>query len=479
MNEQILNISDTDQGKYREEYSPRSILLAGISLIIGMLTIAYLHYNTPNIISVIIQIAILSSFFFSKKNYPWLFILCFIHFQPGGLFCEQARQMILIENPGLGVVTFEMMFVLVAWLKVLKNKPIKVFYQNRFILVVLYILLLVPVFGVKWVSLIKSMILFSWLLLIPRLLSNKEEIDSLFYLLFMVNIFVFISNIYKFTTGQAIVSLFTHISDAKSIDTSEILIRTAEGIQFAHLSVIGGLYYLSKEKSSISFIIAYSGLILGLLSIIFSATRGWIISTTFLIITYSFFMLPKLFKNIIIIIPVLVLTIIIIWQVPIINKQITKAYERTLYYENILNPDLNAETTDIGRIRRSGRVLEKFRESPWVGWGFGETGREYSDSHTGNQSILLNMGIFGYLIMLFFWGGFIYTLLASSNLFHPTNPDYKLKILIILSFISVFIIHSTSGAFLHPTIGADATIWYGLIFSLGNYLYYQGKGVFD
>jgi len=476
MNGKALSLPQTTQTTTRE-HTPRYMLLQGVMLIAGMLGIALIHYNAPASVSVIIQLAFLALFFRSIVNYPWLFIMMFVSFRPGGIFSPIAKPFVLIESSAFGILSFEMMFVLVAWLKVLKTKLAPVFYQRRFIIVIMYILLLVIVFGTRPVSLIRTMIFFSWLLVVPRLLNTQKEIDRLFYIIFLANAFAFLTNIYKVAFASPVLSLLTPDFTLRRALDPEALIRTAEAIQFAHLSVVGGLYYLSMEHSPISSLLAYSGLVLGFINIVSSATRGWIIGTILLIFLYSFFMLPRLFRNIMIVIPVVAITITLLWNIAIIRTQLTKAYDRILYYENIARPDLNEDTTDIGRVRRGARVMDKYYESPWVGFGFSEEARDYIDSHTGNQSILLNMGLIGYLLMLNLWIWFVFKLISSDNILRPRNPEYKHRVLVVLAFLSVFFIHSTSGAFLHPTIGASTTIWYGMVFALGNYLYLKDKHV--
>ena len=163
----------------------------------------------------------------------------------------------------------------------------------------------------------------------------------------------------------------------------------------------------------------------------------------------------------------------ITWRVPVVRNQVTKLTERLLYFEDLMNPDLDAETTDIGRIRRGGRVMSKFYESPIIGFGMGSEYRQYKDGHAGNQSMLLSYGIVGYIIFLFLWLGFVFKLVSKDRIMNPKDSEFSLNVLAALAFLSVFIIHSTSGGFLHPELGGWATIWYGVIFAYGNFNYYR------
>lgn len=474
MNDSSFMLNPARRFQFETQQIPKSLLWEGLLLLVGLLAGAYIHYHAINAISTIMQATVLFLYYRSSKNYPWLIIVFFISFTPGAIFSNNAKYLSLVSVPGFGTVTFSMMFVIVSWLKAMKSN-IPVFFRNQYLLVLAYMLILLPIFGFKVVTLVRLLIYYSWLMVVPRLLYKQDEYDKLIYMVFLFNIFTFISNIYQIVRGVPLLSLFVSDRTGLIAQDTEALIRTADGVAFGFLSVIGGLLYLSKEHSPINPVVAYSGLVIGLLNVISSATRGWIISTIFLIITYSFFIVPKVFRNIMIVLPILAVTTAAVWQVPLIKSQISKAYNRLIGFENILNPDFDADTTDLGRIKRGERVMEKFRESPIIGFGFGEEAREYMDGHTGNQSVLLNFGIIGFFLLANLWIGFIIPLLMRKSKSRALNSEYQIDVLMCLSLISVYIIHSTSGAFLHPLLGGSAVFWYGLTFAHGNMLYYRHR----
>jgi len=448
-----------------------SFLVEGLLILLALIAGAYIHFNTPEIVSFILQCVILFFYFRSQKNYLWVFLLLFISFSPGGLY---GRDMPLnfFSFPGLGVVTFSIAFILVTWLKVFKKK-VPVAYRNSFLALVAYFIILIPIFGIYNVAgFIKGLIFFSWLLALPRLLVTGKEFDKLFFLIFLANILVFIFNSYEVFTGRVFSSLITGEGFIRRWDPDQ-LVRTIYGITFAHLAVVGGLLYLNKAKKVMHPLLPYSGVILGVLNIIFSGSRGWILATFFLLVTFTFFMIPRVLKNIYIFIPIFGITFFVAWNTPYVHNQITGAYDRILHREYLL--DLNPDTTEIGRVQRGERVMGKFRESPILGFGFSEEGREFTDSHTGNQSLLLYFGIIGYILFLNFWFGFLKKVLSTDQLLKPKNPEFRINVLITLSFLSIFIIASTSNAALHPFIATGGALWYGLIFAYGNYLYYNQK----
>ena len=450
----------------RKEHRLREGLLLLTGLIIG----AYLHYNAPLFVTLVLQVVVLLAFYKSRLNYPWVFIVYFVSFNPGGLFSlTEGEALLLFSSPEIGSLSFQMVFIIVGWLKTITQKP-PVFFSPRFFVIVAYMLLQVPIFGLADpIRFLRMLIIFSWLILLPRLLRNQKEFEGLFYMILLGNLFVFVTNLFQIITGAPMVSLFTLRQALGSGYDPDLLVRTAYGIQIAHLAVFGGLSYLTREKPTISPVFAYSGIVLGFLNIVFSATRGWVFGSLFLILVYGFFLIPRLFRNIMIVVPVLIVSGFAIWQVPIIRNQILKSYDRVLYFENILNPDLDVETSDIGRVTRSEPVLRSFRESPVLGHGFG--GRARTDGHVGNQSMLAQLGIIGYLLFVNLWLGFIVKMYRSgrSSAFH--EPElFRLKMLCAITFVSVFIIHSTSAGFLHPSSVLYGVIWYSLIFAFGNHL---------
>ena len=416
----------------------KSVFAESILLLIGLNIGALIHYNSPRIVSVIIQGLTLFFFYRSKKNYPWIFILFFVSFIPGGIF---RRELIIIQNPMLGVVTFEMLFVLVSWLKVFKKK-VPIFYTRYWLMIIIYSSILLLLFGGRIMYFIRIVLFFSWLMILPKLLSDENEIDKLFFFIFMGNIFVFITSAYQIVTNQLFVNIFTesNILVISRYDDIEIS-RTAFGLPFSLLAVIGGLIYLSKDRSQINSVLSYISVFFGVLNIIFSATRGWIIAIVILLFSYSFFMFPKVLRNLAIILPALFISILLVWQIPIFRSQVTKTYYRTIHFQNLLELDFNPETTQLGRITGGARIMNKFWESPILGFGFSKDGRDYSNEHYGNQSLLLNYGFLGIILFIFLWGSYISRLFSIKEIKSIKRQEYRINVLLTLSFLCIFFIH--------------------------------------
>jgi len=418
----------------------------------------------------LIQVLALIVFFRSKRNSLWIFAVCFIVFAPGGFFGSDQRDLYLVSSATLGVVSFEMAFVIVAALKVLKNGYRPPSYSNKFWLFMIYVGFLVAIWGGKPVSLIRQFIFFSWLLLLPNLLENIDDYNKFFKAVVYTNIFMVLFNVFQIITGSSVAAFVSRSGQLIRDVDSDALIRTVNGINIAHLGVVIGLIILISREHRVSKPLAYGGLVLGVLNIVASATRGWMIGVAFIVLVFSFINVPRLFQNIVVILPTIFLTVLILLQVPLIRNQMSMAVDRLIYYENFYSVEALENVDEIGRLRRGERVFTKFKESPIIGFGLGTEARQYMDAHSGNQSVLLNFGLIGFILLLVLWvapyiriSQLMYRRLISRN-------EYQRGLLMFISIVSAFIIHSTSGAFLHPTIGGVSIFWYSVFFAYSEFI---------
>ena len=100
----------------------------------------------------------------------------------------------------------------------------------------------------------------------------------------------------------------------------------------------------------------------------------------------------------------------------------------------------------LGRLtERSPRVLGKFVERPITGFGFSREYNEYSDSHVGNETLLLKGGVVGYALMFYFWFNFNLKLFRRNQYLTRQNPYKDTLLVFIIGFIGLFLIHSSSG----------------------------------
>lgn len=437
---------------------------------------AVLLYNAPKLFSVILQVMVLVLFARSKTPHYWLAIYMFTAFNPGGLFQSQAPQILsLIDAPGIGVVTFNMAFAAVAIAKALLLSS-RSYYKHYVVIFGIYMLLLIPLFGGKLTYLIRGFLNYSWMLFLPAFLKTEEDFFQLFKLIFLFNFALLAMDMYQIITGVPFVhALSSGFYSQKSgqylfrEQDTEGLVRTSYGVQFAYLAIAGALYYLTLKKSRYSQVLLYASLIVGIFNVISSATRGWMIAILFIVVGYSMLLVPKLFRNFLISVPTMIVIVLILMRIPLVQHQIERSYERFATVEYLLEGDISAGGTS-GRHIRGARVMSKYYESPLIGFGFGPDAMQYSDGHTGNQSMLLSFGAFGYGLYIILWLTFI---LRPILLFRrlPLGSDYK-SLIWLPAFLlgGLIIIHSSSAAYLHPFV---IGIFGAFVFALGNMIYQE------
>lgn len=448
-------------------------------LIVALILGAMLLYNTPKLFSVALQILVLLLFARSKKPYYWLAVYMFTVFNPGGLFHIDAPEMLsIIEAPAIGAVTFNMAFAAVAIAKATLLHS-KAFYKRYVLIFGAYMVLLIPIFGGRPTYLIRGFLTYSWMLFLPAYMKEEGDFFQMFRLIFLLNLVMLAMNVYQIIQGVPFVhalssSFFSQQSGRYlfRIQDTEGLVRTSYGVQVAYLAIAGSLYNLTFKKPRFPKIILYASLIIGLFNIISSATRGWMIGILFAVLAYSMFLVPRLFRNLIISVPTVALLVFTLMRIPLIRHQVERSYERFMTVEYVLEGDISAGGTSSRHIRGS-RVMSKYYESPVIGYGFGPDTMEYVDGHTGNQTMLLYFGGIGYGLYIILWLVFM---LKPILLFTrvPAGSGYRSLVWLPAFLLAgLIIIHSTSGMYLHPFATG---IFGAFVFALGNMIYQQALG---
>lgn len=446
-------------------------------LVIGLLLLgAVVLYNFPKLFSVLAQVLVLLFYARSKKPHYWLAVYMFTIFNPGGLYHTQALVMLtLVDVAGIGSVTFGMAFTAVTIFKSMGRKS-NAYFKRYVIIFAIYMLLLIPVFGGRLSYLVRGFLNYSWLLILPGWMKTEEDLNELMRLLFLFNIVLLVMNLYQIVRGVPFVhllssSFYTQRTGKYLFREQDVegLVRTYYGIQFAYLTMAGSLYYLSFKKSKFPQAWLYLSLLISIFNIVSSATRGWMTATLFVVLGYSMFLVPRLFRNILISAPLVVIVVLMLWQVPVVKHQLRRSYERFSTMEYVLEGDISAGGTS-GRHIRGARVMSKFYESPIVGFGFGPQTMAYADGHTGNQTMLLYFGVLGYGIYIMLWLVFmLQPVLLIGRL--PAKSPYRSIVWLPLFILGgMIIIHSTSGMFLHPFV---AGIFGAFMFTMGNLIYQE------
>jgi len=411
---------------------------------------------------------LLTALFFigTKKGYIWLAVVLMLYSCPGGLFAVKPLSIGVI--PGLGELHYLFLFVIIGHLKYI-HKPGNLFIKTNVYYVVLYIIFIIIIFGLpSYTNLIRVVIAWSTMFLIPKMLSEESERKNFFAILFIFSLIVLLMNIYESAFKIPFATLLGEVTAGSSwrLEKEEYA-RPVFGSWVAIVSMVGALKYSLDRKSPFNVIYLYTIILLAILTILLSATRGWTASI-FVILIFYLFTSSRDFINTTLLRGLMVLLLfVLISQVPIIKTQLNMSFERLLTSKSLVKGDLSEEATG-GRIQAGHKVMEKFSESPLIGLGYGPESQENYNVHAGNQTMLMRYGIIGYGFFLLLWITYIRKLYSRTN-----SLKYQLEYrdqnkMNIAFFLAIFLIHSTSGTRLDLMANQSDAVWVSLVFALAS-----------
>ncbi|MBL7775300.1 MAG: O-antigen ligase family protein [Saprospiraceae bacterium] len=207
----------------------------------------------------------------------------------------------------------------------------------------------------------------------------------------------------------------------------------------------GAFYQLARRSGYFNINYLFSVMAACLLCVVLSATRGWLLGFSLGLILYLVLVLRLSIKRLATVVGTGAVMVAALMLLPVVKTQFDNAFKRFTTLEKLASGDVTAGGT-LSRINeRSPRVLDKWSEAPFTGWGFSDAFFKHGDFHVGNQNILLHAGIIGAILMGFFIIFFHWALLARSLQLHRGNP-YKAPLLVFVVFFpGWFLIHSSSG----------------------------------
>ncbi len=424
--------------------------------------LVFVHYVLPNEIGQILLISILVIFYSSKKDYFWLAFGFLISSSAAGFFSFFTKPLVI------GPVPFFVAFTIVAIAKSIKyGKFAKYFYFNIFIVLVFYYSVLR--FSTKIDhNIIKLFLPLTLLLVLPLLLKTFQDIQKFFHLLFAGLFIVFIGQWYHILTGNDLAfSLFGVVRAGYNRiiagDASEF-IRSVEGIYLSYMTLIGSTFFLSIKKKSRYYLII---LLISLVSIWITATRGWMIASFVAVIPYFLNLRKRQISNILL---VSIVFIILITQITPFKRQLNLAFNRLETVEQLVGGDATAGGTLTRLTDRHEPVWNKFLASPIFGWGWSDEYMLNIDPHVGNQNLLMNVGIIGFILFL--------SLIAIylNRLSFVGKKRKKLKQLsqsLIFGMLGIVVIHSASRQMIGYELDFMAPFMLSILFTLANYVYYH------
>jgi hypothetical protein len=418
-------------------------------LTIILITIGITYYSAAPIrITWYVIVSVL--YYFSRNEALWLaFFLCTVDGFAGFFGLYEVTLNIL---PGMPAIELAQIYVALSVIKAAKGKYHGLIFYTKY----MQILFLYLIFQVAWGQMmgftgelkiyfrvLKEFIPMLLFFSIPRLFVNQELYQRFFRIMFYVVLLAFAAQIFTLFTGLTPMEAAGAVAGEKGDDNPEF--RYFYNASSTLLGLFGALYFLNGDKIRLSDRILFlSVTFAALLIAVLSATRGWIIGFSFIIIATFIFTDSLRSKRSIGLILFTVPFIIWILTNPVIYKQIAFGEERFNALSALSEGDLSAEGTLKRLDIRSQIVMTGWKENSVFGWGLSDKGYYYRDDHVGNQSLLVTSGIVGFVLLN---GFLVYYALMILNIYYKSGPRIRNRkaLLVFLVFLAGwFLIHSTS-----------------------------------
>ena len=404
-------------------------------------------YKLPTIMGTIFQILLLITFFFSKRDYFWLAFVFVVQSFPGALFSRYTGDIqntfSLLQTSQAGTLYFWMVFVILAFIKALQKKAsYQLVIVNNIKILAGYFVILVLIFGLyKWTAVTRTLLPWLFLFILPRLLQKEVDFQRYFYLIFSFLFFVIATQIFQIIFTVPIAKYLGGYNIAGTAEELKSVVRPTDGIYIPYLALFGSLYFLIFQKKiyRTNYLLTIVGL--SVFSIFITATRTWMISVLFISGSYLFFISYQRYNIILRLIIPFILVLLIIQFVPAVSQQVDLALHRYETVQYLVEGDITAGGTLERLSVRSPRVFAKFKESPVVGWGYGDEANEYSDGHVGNENLLMHTGIIGYFLWLMLWLNFMLKMKLLNNKISVKNPYNNVPWLFITMLVGILIIN--------------------------------------
>lgn len=432
--------------RYNKKYklsSNKYSLKETLQVIILVFIAALVTYNAPDVVRTLVLSFFIFLFIRSKNNVVWIVFFFLYLSAPLQMFYGNDGWFFFVNKYVGFNYSFAISFGVLAKIYFQRNLKIRVFRKEIFTYMSFIILLLIWGMFIGHNSksifyVVQFLPLIILVLYLPKILKNNQEFRILINLLYNITIILFAFQTVEILIGEPII-----VSSINFFEYEQSgLIRNISAIYFIYFTLFVVLSeYFRKNTLEIKELIVLFSIIL---MIINSGTRGWIISSLFVILA-SFFFLNKVKLGIISISIFVVFTSILFVTLPHrYQDNITLIFERTSTVVDVIQGDLTARGT-LSRITERGpRVMKKFGKNPALGFGFSKETTDFFDGHVGNQSILLQSGIFGFIILYIIILSIIYKLTRLYNKLSIRN-SYKYPIgVFIIGFFGIIIIHFSS-----------------------------------
>ena len=423
-----------------------------ISFYILFLLTIIIVYFLPPFFKQIYFFSILSIFWKSKKNYFWFAFVLLIADAPGKLFTpnNEIHNLQFIDLFGFRELYFTEVFFIIAFIKSFKTRTkLNLFFKNNLYIFGFYTLFLFLISFTYFTDMItvlktiRMLLPYTLIYSMPILMSKIDDYHNFFKLILPLAFIILIFQLAEITLFKNSINIILGGSAYDYLRASRVHLFYSTWL---HLIIFcGSIFYATYKKNIFNQTMLSIIPMLVILSYLITGTRGYFIAFTLMLILYSIFIKKGVSKYTFVFVLFSILLYLFLSINPIISDVFDSSTQRILTMKDLYEGDVTAGGS-LSRISdRSPRVMKKFVESPIFGFGFSQDYYEYSDVHVGNQTLLLQGGIIGYLLFLLFWFNFSIKLILLNYRIAFKNPYHNTPLIFVITLLGLLIIHSSSG----------------------------------
>lgn len=418
-------------------------------------TSGLIYFSNPSIARLGFLFLLLPAFQ-SKKNYIWLALIFLLYDTPnyfyyGGDATDPTRVPLYSLGRGMSL-GFQELLMIVLFLKTIsiRSVPMKKVKKEFAWLAGLFVIYFFISFliGIKLSNVIltiRYIIPLAFIFVMPKLFRSKEDWFHFFKVLFPFVIFTFVGEIYFILTKNPLVSIISpQMTDKLNRNLVAYTVgggpsRFITGVSFGFTCFVAALYFLTKHKDRFNNAYLLFIAILVMLQAILSATRSY--SIAYLVIFAGFLLIQRIrqLPQIILLSTLILLSLFqLTSKSDLLKTQVDASYKRLITVRSLLSgADPDAAASDSRLSGKTPRVLNKFAESPVLGFAFSDEYYENADDHVAIPNLLLNLGVVGFLI---FHGIFISLIIKTSGVKKggKISPETKL---FFLGLFGILLVH--------------------------------------
>lgn len=394
-----------------------------IELLFYLIVAFILVYFIPVRLNRLLFLLVLPIVWYSKRDYFWIAFFFILLEMPGGLFSggskeDSFRLPIYSLAPGFSFTISEL-FILILFAKSLfigsinRNFSPPFFRKELKLLLWLFIALILisPLSGMSMDSMsnvFKLSISLTLFYSVFRLINSEENFIKFLKIMFPFAFIALALQIYGLINGEQLIAL---VKPGVKVAQGSYNISGKQGtwirpIEMGHAMFItftGSLFLLISKRHNLAKQYLVFVNLISFLVILMSGTRSWFIA--FCIGYLAFFFLAGKKTPILILnsLGIVIIVLLLIWGITVINSQVRNAFSRIATVEQVLGGDITGGGTISRYDVRAPRVMEGFFSSTIIlGAGFSNHFYEYADGHVGYHNILLNAGIAGFVLIMYF-----------------------------------------------------------------------------